>query len=525
MEQERTGSRRSLSSRRCKQRKRRPSNVIDLICCINLQRRYNDRYLRQFVPMIQSTLLLLDEDAEYAEYAEEDAEEANQEYAIRVYKEEGKLLYDKMERLDAIDGIELMNTNNDNNNDNDNNSSRSSSSDIINNNDGDGDDNRRRRSRKQLNQELRQKLHTICCFEWDVTNNAKYDPNIRLFNNNIEHQQQQSPTSSTSCTSTASNTKRYLSVGEIGCIVSHVQLWKQLVVDEAAATNDNEKTCRSSSSRSNGNNITNDDDNNDNKTNQQQQYRTMLILEDDVIFYNGTTTTTTTTATTTTTNDSSNAGGHGMNGRYYGTNSTFIQLLTEIVSIVPNNFDILYLGFCHASSKSTTTTTTTTATSNNRPTPEIVAKSTISILTTTTTPRRSTSSSSTTTTTSASSGNISQDDSYDVHIFKPQYGFYTHAYIITSNGAQKLLQCLPITAPLDVWLADNSWFGLNVYVACIIEKSKPNSNPQPQQQEQSDPHPPDPSASPRFRRRAMSLISQRSPLHDSDIIHSAHSNY
>ena len=475
-------------------KRRNPSDVIDRICCINLQRRYHDRYLGKFVPMIQSTLLLDGQDS--GQEAECDGE----------YVEEGKLLYDKIERFDAIDGMELMNSDN---NDDGRSSGSSGGSDDNNEN--------RRRTRKELYQELRQTLHTICRLEWDVINNSKYDRNIRL---NLDEQQQSStPSSSSSSNSNNANsrihTKRYLSFGEIGCIVSHVQLWKQLVAVEAATNNDEKKEwddddyddddgnnlkqeqqlqqqqCRrSSSSPRNGNKNTDDN-------NQQQQQRTMLILEDDVIFYNGTTRNDDATH-----NPSSFSDGGGMSGDASNTttnNTTFIQLLTEIVSIVPSDFDILYLGFCHASSNGSQ--------KPNRP--EIVAKSTITI--------------STPITLSTTSLGNTTSDSYDIHIFKPKYGFYTHAYIVTSTAANKLLtQHLPVSAPLDVWFADNSWFGLNAYVACIIERpSKAKSNLQRPQQHQSDPSP-STGPRPQTRRRAMSLIFQRSPLHDSDIIHSAH---
>ena len=58
----------------------------------------------------------------------------------------------------------------------------------------------------------------------------------------------------------------------------------------------------------------------------------------------------------------------------------------------------------------------------------------------------------------------------DVMIFKPEYGFHTHAYALTKKAAQVLLQNLPVIGPIDVWLADNQWFGLNVY--CSIVKNE-----------------------------------------------------
>ena len=54
-----------------------------------------------------------------------------------------------------------------------------------------------------------------------------------------------------------------------------------------------------------------------------------------------------------------------------------------------------------------------------------------------------------------------------VTLFRPTYGFHTHAYALTQKAARVLLEHLPVQGPLDVWLADNKWFGLNVYCAFI----------------------------------------------------------
>ena len=57
--------------------------------------------------------------------------------------------------------------------------------------------------------------------------------------------------------------------------------------------------------------------------------------------------------------------------------------------------------------------------------------------------------------------------SVDVRIFRPEYGFHTHAYVVTKSAASTLLSNLPVNGPLDVWLADNEWFGLNIY-CCVV---------------------------------------------------------
>jgi GR25 family glycosyltransferase involved in LPS biosynthesis len=52
-------------------------------------------------------------------------------------------------------------------------------------------------------------------------------------------------------------------------------------------------------------------------------------------------------------------------------------------------------------------------------------------------------------------------------VFRPTYGFCTHCYAIRSGAARKFLDALPVAGPVDVWLADNNWFGAQVY--CVIQ--------------------------------------------------------
>jgi len=58
-------------------------------------------------------------------------------------------------------------------------------------------------------------------------------------------------------------------------------------------------------------------------------------------------------------------------------------------------------------------------------------------------------------------------DNVTVELFTPEYGFHTHAYAIKQSAAQVLLDHLPVVGPVDVWLADNDWFGLRVYCAKV----------------------------------------------------------
>jgi len=101
-----------------------------------------------------------------------------------------------------------------------------------------------------------------CQVEWDATNNAKYDSHIQPPFNKI-------------CT-----------MGEVGCTLSHVALWKELV----------------SKFKCNG-------DSYDNRS------EAMLILEDDAIFH-----------------------------------PSFLTSFAEMYKLVPKDWDVFYLGFCNAGS-------------------------------------------------------------------------------------------------------------------------------------------------------------------------------
>jgi GR25 family glycosyltransferase involved in LPS biosynthesis len=62
----------------------------------------------------------------------------------------------------------------------------------------------------------------------------------------------------------------------------------------------------------------------------------------------------------------------------------------------------------------------------------------------------------------------------DVRLFRPTYGFHTHAYALSKTAASTLLFNGPINGPVDVWLADNNWFGLNVYCAVVANEGYNN---------------------------------------------------
>jgi GR25 family glycosyltransferase involved in LPS biosynthesis len=57
-----------------------------------------------------------------------------------------------------------------------------------------------------------------------------------------------------------------------------------------------------------------------------------------------------------------------------------------------------------------------------------------------------------------------------VQLFRPEYGYHTHAYVLKKTAARALLEQLPVVGPLDVWLADNRWFHLKVFCAVIANE-------------------------------------------------------
>ncbi|CAJ1964965.1 unnamed protein product [Cylindrotheca closterium] len=141
---------------------------------------------------------------------------------------------------------------------------------------------------------------------------------------------------------------------------------------------------------------------------------TMLILEDDAIFH-----------------------------------PTFLSSFSKMWKLVPEDWDMFYLGFCNVGP--TTPVVTASSVKKNDPTNED--------------PRRQ-------------EEQGQQPDFTTISIVRPSYGFYTHAYALRTRGAQKLLSQLPVVGPIDTWLADNSWFGMNVYLGvmgrstCIIGQQR-----------------------------------------------------
>lgn len=65
-------------------------------------------------------------------------------------------------------------------------------------------------------------------------------------------------------------------------------------------------------------------------------------------------------------------------------------------------------------------------------------------------------------------------DNIKVELFTPEYGFHTHAYAIKQSAAKVLIDNLPVVGPIDVWLADNNWFGLRIFCAKVANDGYKN---------------------------------------------------
>ncbi len=170
---------------------------------------------------------------------------------------------------------------------------------------------------------------------WDATMNAKYSSRAR-------------PGPKT------------MTAGEVGCALSHVELWKILTSAESSSEDP-----------------------------------VMMLLEDDAVF-------------------TSVAG-----------ESRFADVLAQAMDNVPTGWGILYLGFSDRGQRHYVEATH----NQNR-----------------------------------------HKSKYSVEIYRPEYGYHTHAYLITKQAALILLNNLPVQGPIDVWLADNNWFDIPVYSAVIANE-------------------------------------------------------
>jgi GR25 family glycosyltransferase involved in LPS biosynthesis len=148
------------------------------------------------------------------------------------------------------------------------------------------------------------------------------------------------------------------------------------------------------------------------------------ILEDDAVF----TTTTTSRNHTNTSNNNNNS-------------NRFISAFDKAWRQLPHDWDILYLGFSSRGERDYV----------HQPFDKVSQQPPY---------RRN----------NNDSHDTYDDNSFVVELYRPEYGYHTHAYVITKDAAKTLLEHLPVTGPLDVWLADNQWFQLNVYCSVIANE-------------------------------------------------------
>ena len=222
-----------------------------------------------------------------------------------------------------------------------------------------------------------------CLLEWDATSNSMYDRHI------------QPPM-----------TKR-MTPGEVGCAMSHVQLWQELVNSSSDCDKEEEEEEEA---------FWND-----------KNYR-MLILEDDATFYRGNQQRKMNSfAARGRGGGQGQISGRGRSNNWEGNSHSrdlegFLAAFSSLWQIVPPDWDILYLGFSDRGER--------------LPVSENEKK-------------------------------LGKALPVDIHVFRPTYGFHTHAYALSKSAASILLHNLPVVGPLDVWLADNEWFGLNVYCGVV----------------------------------------------------------
>lgn len=204
---------------------------------------------------------------------------------------------------------------------------------------------------------------TIVCHEWDATQNALYDRHI------------QPPMI------------KQMSPGEIGCAMSHVKIWEELVNWKELVILNHDHVIRDSPLH-------------------------FLVLEDDATFYTGT------------------KHNQQQSDPSSEQRAPFFQAFERLWKILPDDWDMLYFGFSDRGERSMVTPDN-----------------------------------------SAVLDEEGQNESnLDIWLFRPTYGFHTHAYAIRASAAETLLSQLPVVGPLDVWLADNQWFGLKVYCAVVANE-------------------------------------------------------
>jgi len=224
-----------------------------------------------------------------------------------------------------------------------------------------------------------------------------------------------------------------LTPGEIGCAMSHAKLWMEF----ARGYNNSNGAPNASASKDEK-----DEREEGEGATEKRKCRTMLILEDDADFYRRDRGRLTPTGPGTSKSASSGIVG-------------FDDVFRDLWNRVPEDWDILYLGLSDRGERLFVGQESKEETEKGE-----------------------------------AGGGADDDGGGDdenrrinneeplVRIFRPTYGFHTHAYAITDRAAAILVEHLPVVGPLDVWLADNNWFGMNVYVGVVANDGWNNQGAQ-----------------------------------------------
>jgi GR25 family glycosyltransferase involved in LPS biosynthesis len=206
--------------------------------------------------------------------------------------------------------------------------------------------------------------------------------------------------------------------GEIGCALSHISLWKELAKNESEDRN-------STIGASNGC-IHNESDK---EHAIQPDSLSMLIFEDDAAFLEQS------HRRYTKKGYSKKVKQKQIQSAGAKPGDRFLKAFRTAHNILPGDWDIFYLGFSDRGERR-----------------DVIS--------------------------GRAAGDYEEEVDFVVQIFKPIYGFHTHAYAINQSASKTLLQNLPVVGPIDVWLADNQWFGLNVYCAIVANEGWKNTGAQ-----------------------------------------------
>ena len=251
-----------------------------------------------------------------------------------------------------------------------------------------------------LDDDLVSRVGTEVAIEWDTTQNSLWDKHV------------------------VPGMIRRLTAGEVGCALSHVSLWKDLVKREA----DTDQLIPDSIGYDENLKDT------DATTQSPPSPLSMLIFEDDAAFFQRKRRRHRSKRRTNkqSTSDKSSF------------EDTFLRAFRKAHTMLPDNWDLFYLGFSDRGERRDSVSGRAVAVGCQEEGIEEV-------------------------------GDDANEEDLIVQIFRPTYGFHTHAYAIRQSAAEKFLQRLPVVGPIDVWLADNQWFGLNVYCAIIANEGWKNT--------------------------------------------------